>query len=144
MIELSKENIENFFIPLFGLMAKYGLPVYWNAEDDELKPWLLTNDVFFWACADGVDITPDNFEVLVKAFEECVTLEPERGATFADLLFATRVNKMRPQGAFYSIIPETLWPLFNNSAPYREVDFGNPYEIGAYVTQKMRAASEEE
>ena len=39
---------------------------------------------------------------------------------------------MRPQGAFYSYIDKTSWPLFDLAGPEREVGLGNPYAPGAY------------
>jgi hypothetical protein len=46
-------------------------------------------------------------------------------------LFAARVRKMRPQGAAYKVrYDESIWHLFNECGPEREVGNGNPREPG--------------
>ena len=57
-------------------------------------------------------------------------IHPYRFMPVGDL-FAARVRQMRPQGAAYKVrYDESIWPLFDECGPVREVGFGNPKEPG--------------
>lgn len=84
-----------------------------------------TNDLFWWACADLEEITPENVEELERACSDCKAAERVVGTVYGPSLFACRVRGMRPQGAAYPK-EESLWPLFDATGPIRENDIGNP------------------
>jgi hypothetical protein len=93
------------------------------------------NDAFWWGCADGEEITPENVGEMERALADCLALDkeldrpPGRGVyagIYADVLFCCRVRKMRPQGATYDHLPKELWPLLDACGPPREVTPGNP------------------
>lgn len=97
--------------------------LYWDVDGEgEITFWVICNDAFWWACADGEDVTPDNIHLMVEAKEEL-------GDEFehaAPLLFVCKVREMRPQGAVYDHIDKEVWHLFDACGPKREVGMGNP------------------
>lgn len=93
-------------------------------KDEEPSLYLRCNDVYFWGCADAKDITVEEIPSLLAAFQE----SPQCG----DILWISRKRKERPQGAFFSYIPEAEWPMFFAAGPERETGLGNPYAPGEY------------
>jgi len=89
-------------------------------EEGEI-PFVLCNDFFFWGCADGEDVTPENFAL----FKECIELA---GRCDGPLLFCAKIKQERPQGIAYGMLNPEYWPLFDACGPEREVGFGNPVE----------------
>lgn len=103
----------------------------WNTEDGEFFPlcfFIDCSDMFWWGCADGEDLTPQNIHVLEKAIEDIIAIK-RIVRFYAYALFCCRVRGMRPQGAYYKHIPKELWQLFNACGAEREVDTGNPHPI---------------
>lgn len=118
----------------------------------------MCNDTFAWGSADAEIITEENLTILKeitqlisdyveKEFEEIDieigrvddgdwnhTLSTYR-TVLADL-FASRVRKMRPQGAAYKRYPEKVWHLFNEAGPEREIGIGNPYTPEGYKSHE--------
>lgn len=104
------------------------------------------NDLFYWGCADGEELTADNLRVLKQSGDDLyaisqevagddeVSAAVERAGLMCAVpaLFCARVRRMRPQGAYYSFVPERAWPLFDACGPEREVGVGNPYVPGEY------------
>lgn len=100
----------------------------WNANNGEIEFYANVNDVFFWACADAEDVTPENFAELKKAIADIRLAAP---GTFMEHdygveLFAARNRGMRPQGAAYPPKDSGLVPLFDAAGPFRETGTGNP------------------
>jgi hypothetical protein len=106
---------------------------WYVAEHDdgtvEPKVSINVNDVFFWGCADSEDIEVEDLPLFCECTEACKAAgDPYNGS----LLYAARKRGERPQGAFYTYIEQSAWPLFDACGPEREVDFGNPYKPGEY------------
>lgn len=81
------------------------------------------NDLFWWGCADGEDITEENIHLLREAIKDLEDYPLSKAD--APLLFCCRVRKMRPQGAYYSYLEKDVWHLFDAAGPEREVGGGN-------------------
>jgi hypothetical protein len=93
------------------------------------------NDLFYWACADGEDITPENLPALTQAVTDVrsalgVSEQPvasdaawDRWYTAGGLgakLFAARIRGLRPQRPYYASFPASLHPLFDACGPERD------------------------
>lgn len=91
--------------------------VFWHAD---LKMFALCNDLFWWATADGEQITIETLPIFERSLIEAEEFGPE--------LYCCRVRKMRPQGAYYQHLDKELWPLFDECGPERAVGIGNPKE----------------
>lgn len=106
--------------------------ILWWRTDGEYAPVTLfvkCNDLFWWACADLEQVTPENVGELERAFADAKAAHPQFGEVYADSLFCCRVRGMRPQGCCYP--PEReLWPLFDACGPERAIDSSNPYPPG--------------
>lgn len=104
-------------------------PQYGGGEfNDPASFFVNCNDLFWWACADLEEITPENIGVLEQALKDCDAVEPRLGSIYGPSLFACRVRGMRPQGAAYPK-DEKYWALFDAAGPERDIDksgFGNP------------------
>ncbi len=103
--------------------------------------FILCSDFFWWAVSDAEKITEDNLDLLETTFMELKqlgdALNKRTGSlysadSFTGLLFCARVRKMRPQGAYYVHLPESLWSLFDACGPERPVDDLNPQEKPMY------------
>lgn len=113
--------------------------IWWRANEPQYEPFKLLincNDLFYWACADSEEITPDNLDVLEQAFADLRTLSErwrdwhkakkgnEGSPPFIYMhlgleLFCARVRKMRPQGACYDKFPPEVAALFDAAGPPR-------------------------
>lgn len=94
--------------------------IFW---DEELKFFVDCSDFFFWATSDCEELTEEDLPLLNKSIEEAG--DELTGA----LLYCARKRKMRPQGAYYSILKKETWHLFDACGEKREKDnklFGNP------------------
>lgn len=101
--------------------AKHDCYDLWWRTDGEYAPvtFLVNcNDLFYWAYSDAETITQDNISVFETAFKDA-SEKDKLGALFADLLFCCRIREMRPQGACYDNIPNSLWTLFDACGPER-------------------------
>lgn len=115
----------------------------WWRTDDEYAPvtfFINCSDQFFWGSADCVTLTPENINELKKAYEDAEKVY-KYGDCYGSSLFCCRINKMRPQGAYYSHIPKELWSLFDECGPERETGFGNPYKPGEYDPNRLKKRS---
>lgn len=72
----------------------------WLVKDGRARFFVSCNDLFFWACADGEEITPDNVELFAQAIADCRSIERSL-EEWGGNLFACRVRKMRPQRPAY-------------------------------------------
>ena len=86
------------------------------------------NDLFAWATADGVEITPENLPMLWQALADVrIALkapphEPSASVSvwhawydagsYAAALFCCRVRRQPPQAAYLDTLPSALRPLF--------------------------------
>lgn len=117
---------QEFILDVLGIIAKADAHrALWWRTDGEYAPitfFINCNDTFFWGCADAEDVTPENIEVLRKAYDD--------SKYHGDILFCARVREMRPQGAMYDCIRKEDWHLFDACGPEREVGFGNPCAPG--------------
>lgn len=98
-----------------------------SVNDKECSCYINCSDMFVWGCSDSEDITFDDFASL----RECLTLTP-----CGTDLWVCRKRGQRPQGAYYSYIPEEHWHLFHACGPEREVGLGNPYAPGGYKRRR--------
>lgn len=116
----------------------------WHVTDDGVTFAVRCNDVFWWACADTEDITPENLAILVQSFDDVAAVD-DTETYWGVLLFCARVRGLRPQGCCYPKLA-TLWPLFDAAGPQRVIDFGNPYQHpadgGAYAYVDTPPATE--
>jgi hypothetical protein len=99
--------------------------LFWRAEGDEMRFFVICNDVFAWALADAEPLTPENIHVLEGALADLRAIR-EGAEDEAPLLFCARSKGLRPQGAMYAHIAPDCWALFDACGPPRAVGFGNP------------------
>lgn len=94
----------------------------------------MCNDVFWWGTADLEEITESNVHVLEQAISDIRDVG-HRYDHLGPGLFASRIRKMRPQGAWYRSMRkppsigvglEQVLALFDASGPERETDITNP------------------
>lgn len=123
------EMIDSEFIEaVIRLGIKYDIEYWWFNRDGEIVPAINCNDIFFWGCADAEDVTPENLGELERALEDCDAIESEdykdlktaRPITlvyYGEILFCSRMRKMRPQGAAYP--PKEMWHLIDECGPER-------------------------
>lgn len=97
--------------------------LYWYTQEDSLHFSLDCSDFFMWGCADSQEVTTENLPVLKKAYEDANAVGAR---SWAWALFVCRVQNMRPQGAFYKLIPSTLVPLINETGEERTPQMGDP------------------
>jgi len=104
--------------------------IYWRCDGEfaSITFFVNCNDLFYWGCADGEEITVESLPVLKQAFEDCEKAV-KWGRLWAMQLYCCRMRKMRPQGCCYPKQKE-LWPLVDACGPERETGFGNPYPPG--------------
>jgi len=122
----------DFILKVLQITSTYDCKdIYWRTHGEYAPVSFFINcsDIFFWACADDEELTPDNLEVFKQSYADTENLH-ESGKIYADILFCARMRKMRPQGAYYNFIPNELWPLFDACGPEREIDMGNPFKPG--------------
>lgn len=118
---------------------------WWRANEKEYTPFKILincNDLFYWACADAEEVTPDTLDTFEQAFADIRPFYAKWSAwkgphtegpplvmmTTALLLYCCRVRKMRPQGAYYDAFPPGVDDLFDAAGPDREKPggaFGN-------------------
>lgn len=97
--------------------------LFWRAElDGSISAYVITNDVFGWACSDMEQITLDNIGVFEQAAKDVLAVNPPfddadvNKTNFhvgdnAGILFACRVRKMKPfkynggYGVHASVVP---------------------------------------
>ena len=125
----------NLVMRILNITAQYDDfdEIWWRTDGDYAPVTFLVNcnDLFIWACSDAEPITEDNIDIFEQSYKDS-TKADKYGECHATALFCCRVRKSRPQGAFYSYIPESLWPLFNECGPERKTGLGNPHAPGEY------------
>lgn len=82
-----------------------------SIRDDDLKLWVLCNDLFFWGCADGEDFELSDLPGLEKALEE--------SSDHGEILWCCRKREMRPQKPYYKYFNEAEVKLFDACGPER-------------------------
>lgn len=108
--------------------------IWWRARDGEPVQFIVgCNDVFYWASADGDNLTPDNVDEFARAFADAKAADAQ---FYGPMLFCARLRGMRPQGAAYprgldGAPRHALWALLDACGPEREIDFLNPKAPGA-------------
>jgi len=116
--------------------------IFWRTDEDyaPLTFFAICNDVFAWACADAEEITPQNLPDLKKALKDVEISNHCCNYIEGVALFVSRIRKERPQGACY---PEdkTLWKLFDETGPEREIDISNPFKPGEYQEKYKKGDS---
>ena len=131
---LSDNDLSQFIMRVLNLASKYDLcSVIWWRTDGKYAPitfFVNCNDLFYWACADTEEITPENIDSLEQAIIDLGAI-CKHGEVYGVELWCSRMRHMRPQGAFYPHDKE-LWLLFDECGPEREVGFGNPCVPGEY------------
>ena len=132
-----KEKLLDLVLRTFAVFNGFDGPgsdsLFWRT-DEEYAPLALSancNDLFFWGCSDGEDITTDNIHILEQSYADMQAAgiaagEKHYNAGNAHLLFCARVRGMRPQGAYYKYFDPYEAELFNACGPERETGFGNP------------------
>ena len=105
---------------IFNSFEGPGCDELWWRTDGEYAPITLLvncNDLFAWACADCVRLTPDNVEVLEKAAADIRAVSKDGNYREAGILFCCRFRGYRPQRPYYKGIDKELWPLFDACGP---------------------------
>lgn len=122
---------------LDGIDARYSLSWRTDGEYAPIRFFINCNDYFCWGCADSVDLTPDNIEVLEQAIADLKVSGVEHAEKhYGTDLFCCRVSGLRPQGCCYPK-DRGVWPLFDVCGPEREIGTGNPYPPGGKETKKQ-------
>lgn len=128
---------------------------WWRANEPQYEPFKILincNDLFYWACADAEEVTPDTLDVFERSIRDVGALHERWGkwlttnvrdgakkmsdpdappyvaTSLGLLLYCARVRKMRPQGAFYDAFPPEVADMFDAAGPEREAPgaaFGN-------------------
>lgn len=83
--------------------------LFWTQD---LRFFVLCNDLFHWGSSDMEPLTKENLPELVRACQEAGDDGP--------LLFCARRRGMRPQAAMYQHLDEKNWPLFDTAGPDRK------------------------
>jgi hypothetical protein len=129
LAKLTGPDLLAFILRLLRALAPNNCDnIHWRT-DGEFAPvtfFLNTNDLFDWGSADSEEITPDNIEILESAMADCKTVDPNGGDIYGYMLFAARVNKMRPQNAAYPKEHPEICKLLDEAGPERPVALGNP------------------
>jgi hypothetical protein len=114
-------------------------------KDNNITFQVNCNDLFFWACSDSEELTPENFPRLVQALidvrkglgvwedkpprpaENASKEENEifwrqwgiwqNAPSLAAILFCCRERQMMPQKPYFESIPKELHPLFQIGEP---------------------------
>ena len=115
---------KEFIIKILEFFQPCPNDLIWKVEDNSLTFFINCSDFFWWGCGDAEAITPETFDILVNAKNECEKLD-EFSSDWT-LLYCARVRKMRPQGAYYEFQNRKLWHLFDECGPEREPSIGNP------------------
>lgn len=105
------------------------------------------SDVFVWGSADVEVVTAENFprlaahfaafEQLEKADDKQPLKDRDFPLCYAFIAWVAKERGMRPQGAYYTEIPKSLWPLFDSYGPARTTGLGNPCEPGTYKPERQ-------
>lgn len=95
----------------------------WHDTPDGIRFTADVSDVFFWGCADGEPIDPEDVDALEKAYADCV--EARSSMSTAEL-YAARRRGVRPQGAAYPVESAAAQALMDACGPERPVGLGNP------------------
>ena len=82
-----------------------------SVRDEEVKMWVLCNDLFFWACADGEDFDLSDLDDFNQAFKD----SPDNG----QILWCCRKRGMRPQKPYYKYFSKEEALLFDACGPDR-------------------------
>ena len=102
--------LENLPPRCIELLDAETLMVYSRGEGPQL--WVLCNDLFYWACADGEDFELSDFPDLERALKET----PKNG----DILWCCRKRGMRPQKQSYKYFTDEEAKQLNACGPERD------------------------
>lgn len=101
--------------------------LFWRVDDGELKLYANVSDVFAWGGSDVEEITRETLPELEQAYADLKAVGAEE---FTAELYAARLRKMRPQGAYYPTDAHESWrriyALFDACGPERALGPGNP------------------
>ena len=90
-------------------------PMKWN----QVMVTLPMSDVFHWGTADYEEVSVRDLPLLIQCIKDSLD--------DADLLFACRKRKMRPQGCKLRVDNPTHQCIMKEF-PERNIDLGNPYD----------------
>lgn len=121
----------------------------WWRTDGEYAPitfFVNCSDMFYWACAESEEVTPENVDLLVQSFGDCKATD--RHSYYGGTLFAARSRKMRPQGYAYPLSRELhegsevdpkrlakakkIWKLFDSAGPPRQSCTPHPLDAPCF------------
>lgn len=110
------------------------LIMYYVDKNGLIQPYVMCNDLFYWAHADAEDISEENFHLLQEAYDELAPLYDIPGCVDDCLqeLFCCKSRKMRPQTPYYYFIGEKYWPLFDACGELRQ----DQMDVRTYVEKK--------
>ena len=112
----------NFILAVLGLLAEtdcYDGSIWWRC-DNEYAPitfWVMCNDLFYWATADGQRLNPEDLPALRQAIADSTEID-RHCADWGFLLWVARKRGMRPQQPAYPK-DERLRALFDACGPER-------------------------
>ena len=100
---------------------------FYEKENGDIGVSENCNDLFWWACADVEEITPNDLSLFEQCIKDCEAIENFYSA-YAGTVFVCRKRGLRPQNACYPDYPKELWLLLDSAGPERPADGkGNPY-----------------
>lgn len=113
--------------------------LFWKVEGSEIRLWAACNDWFFWATADGEEITPGDFPLLETTLDDLLRIG---AAEYLSELYASRKRRMRPQSACYKDMPEAVKPLFDACSTPAERDAADKSHHDWWVTVAKKVSEE--
>lgn len=117
------KNVKSIDEKILKIVGKYGKTDYFLVTS---KPWFVVNDVFYWACSDGEEISVKDIPIFERAMQDA----DENGI----ILYAARRRLQRPQVEFYNYFSDKEKELMDLCGP----------EITQYGTEAFNSASPEE
>jgi hypothetical protein len=108
------------FIEIFDELDFDYRSVYFGVDEntDEIKIIVYCNDLFYWGCADGEEVTEENIHLIKEAYEKIDSIDWCQTTTLD--LFCCMSRQMRPQSPCYYHIEQKYWHLFDECGEERE------------------------
>jgi hypothetical protein len=91
---------------LLRVIGKYNL---WESFIVSDHIWVVANDVFYWGCADGEDISVGDIPLLEQSVQD--------SEKYGLMLYCCRHRKQRPQMAWYKYFSDIECTLFDACGP---------------------------
>lgn len=130
-------------LPIFALFQKADdyKTLYWTAdpEGNQIRLWADCSDWFFWATADGEEITPGDVPLLETSLDDLLRIG---AAEYLSELYASRKRRLRPQAACYKDMPEAVKPLFDACSTAEEREAADKADAAWWVSVAKKVSAE--